>query len=168
LVDETYPDSEFAQMPIHVPTVNPERTFLEKIFLLHEEFQRPAAKMRVDRLSRHLYDVYKLSKTNFAEKALSNKDLYQTIVDHRYKFNRIGHINYNLHQPKNINILPVTQVMEAWKADYTTMVEQMIYETNPPTFNGLISGLKTLNEKINALEWKFEMEFPEPGNAVKI
>lgn len=61
LVDETYPDSEFAQMPIHVPTVNPKRSFLEKIFLLHEEFQRPAEKIRVNRLSRHLYDVYKIS-----------------------------------------------------------------------------------------------------------
>lgn len=165
LVDETYPDNEFAQEAINVPTVNPERTFLEKTFLLHEEFQRPAEKMRVDRLSRHLYDIYKLTKTNFAEKALISKELYQTIVDHRYKFNRIGYINYNLHQPQTINILPVPQVMEAWKSDYATMVEQMIYEKNPPTFNELISELTILNEKINALAWKFEMEFPEPGNA---
>jgi predicted nucleotidyltransferase component of viral defense system len=164
LVDETYPDSEFAQGAIAVPTVNPERTFLEKIFLLHEEFQRPAAKMRVDRLSRHLYDIYQLSKTEFAVKALNNMELYQTIVDHRYKFNRIGHINYNLHQPQTINILPEPQVMEAWKADYTIMAEQMIYETNPPTFNELISALTSLNEKINAMEWKFEMVFPEPQN----
>lgn len=165
LVDETYPDRDFAQGAINVPTVNPERTFLEKIFLLHEEFQRPAAKMRVDRLSRHLYDIYQLSKTEFAEKALSSKELYQTIVDHRYKFNRIGHINYNLHQPQTIHILPGPQVMEAWKADYTIMTQQMIYETNPPTFNELISTLTRLNEKINAMEWKFEMEFPKPPSA---
>jgi len=162
LVDETYPYSDFAREAVYVPTVNPERTFLEKIFLLHEEFQRPAEKMRVDRLSRHLYDLYKLSRTDFAEKALSNKDLYQTIVDHRYKFNRIGHINYNLHQPQTIHMLPPPQVMEVWKADYATMVEQMIYETNPPAFNELISELTRLKEKINSMEWKFEIEFPEP------
>lgn len=162
LVDESYPDSEFSREAVNVPTVNPERTFLEKIFLLHEEFQRPAEIMRVNRLSRHLYDLYKLSRTDFAEKALSNKDLYQTIVDHRYKFNRIGHINYNLHQPQTIDMLPPTLVMDAWKADYATMVEQMIYETNPPTFNELISELTRLKEKINSMEWKFEIEFPEP------
>ena len=83
LVDETYPDAEFAQGPVKIPTVNPERTFLEKIFLLHEEFQRPPEKMRVKRLSRHLYDVVKLSKTEFAEKALSDQTLYETIVEHR-------------------------------------------------------------------------------------
>jgi hypothetical protein len=70
LIDEYYPEMDFAQASINVPTVNPERTFLEKIFLLHEEFQRPAEKMRVNRLSRHLYDIYHLSKTDFAEKAL--------------------------------------------------------------------------------------------------
>ena len=57
LVDIFYPHMEFALPSIQVPSVNPERTFLEKIFLLHEEFQRPKEKMRSDRLSRHLYDV---------------------------------------------------------------------------------------------------------------
>lgn len=89
-------------------------------------------------------------------------------MDHRYKFNRVGHINYNLHQPQTINILPVLQVLEAWKADYTTMIEQMIYETNPPAFNELMSGLKILNERINALDWKMDIEFTEQGKDEKI
>lgn len=38
LVDEYYSKAEFAQEPIIAPTVNPSRTFLEKLFLLHEEF----------------------------------------------------------------------------------------------------------------------------------
>lgn len=41
---------------------------------------------------------------------------------------------------------------------------KQIYETNPTTFNELINGLKTLNEKINSLEWKLEMVFPIPEN----
>jgi len=163
LVDESYPDKDFAQTPIHVPTVNPERTFLEKIFLLHEEFQRPTAKMRVDRLSRHLYDVYKLAKTDYAWKALHDKSLYETIVEHRYTFTRIGGINYNLHHPQSINILPIPQVMEAWRADYKTMAEQMIYEENPPSFEELISELSKLKTNNNTLAWKFELEFPVIG-----
>ena len=54
LIDTEYPESDFSQLPLNVPSVNPERTFLEKIFLLHEEFQKPKTKIRVDRLSRHL------------------------------------------------------------------------------------------------------------------
>jgi hypothetical protein len=55
IIDAEYPESDFSQIPVNIPSVNPERTFLEKIFLLHEEFQRPINKIRVDRLSRHLY-----------------------------------------------------------------------------------------------------------------
>ena len=38
LVGEHYKELFFADKNITIPTVNPERTFLEKIFLLHEEF----------------------------------------------------------------------------------------------------------------------------------
>lgn len=168
LVDEEYADRDFAQAPINVPTVNPERTFLEKIFLLHEEFHRPPEKMRVDRLSRHLYDVCKLSKTDFAEKALNDKQLYETIVEHRYQFTRIGGVDYNLHQPQTINMLPVPQVLAAWRADYNKMLEQMIYEENPPSFDEVINELTSLKEKINALPWMFEMQFPVTSSILNV
>jgi len=67
LVGEHYPDKSFADTPIIAPSVNPERTFLEKLFLLHEEFQKPAEEIRVNRLSRHLYDVEKLMHTEFID-----------------------------------------------------------------------------------------------------
>lgn len=67
----------------------PERTFLEKIFLLHEEFSKTTKAIRVERLSRYLYDVYQLSKTAIAKNALNDADLYETIVNHRYHFTRI-------------------------------------------------------------------------------
>ena len=58
----------FAYPLFQVPTVNPERTFLEKLFLLHEEFHRPAEKIRVNRLSRHIYDIYQLTQSGIASK----------------------------------------------------------------------------------------------------
>lgn len=79
LLDERYADREFSQAPIAIPTVNPERTLLEKAFLLHEEFQYPKEKMRIERLSRHLY---------------------QTIVVNRQKFNKVVGVNFNLHVPQ--------------------------------------------------------------------
>src|SRR5690606_31524918 len=106
-----------------VPTVNPERTFLEKLFLLHEEFHRPPEKMRVDRLSRHLYDIYQLTKAQVAEKAIKDKALYETIVAHRYKFSRVGDVDYNLHNPKTIDPIPVADKIDEWKADYSRMME---------------------------------------------
>lgn len=162
-LDEHYRRGEFSLPPVEVPVVNPERTFLEKIFLLHEEFQRPPERMRVDRLSRHLYDVYKLSKTEFADKALNNKGLYNTIVDHRYQFNRVGGVDYNLHSPLTINPIPKPEIMSDWEKDYNTMLEQMIYEKDPPLFKQLIEALTSLKKRINALPWRLEYSYPVPG-----
>ena len=41
MIEDAYPEEDLAMPTIDVPTVLPGRTFLEKIFLLHEEFTRP-------------------------------------------------------------------------------------------------------------------------------
>lgn len=158
LVYEQYPNAEFAENEIKVPTVNPERTFLEKIFLLHEEFQKPVDKIRINRLSRHLYDIYQLSKTEFATKALSDKSLYETIVIHRYNFTRVSGVDYNLHQPLFINPIPNETILDVWEADYKLMQQQMIYVASP-AFEEIIKDLISLKTKINTLDWKMESTF---------
>lgn len=162
LVDEFYADKEFAEPLFEVPTVNPERTLLEKLFLLHEEFNRPSEKMRVDRLSRHLYDIYHLTKAGIEEKAISDKELNETIVAHRYKFSRVGEVDYNLHNPKTVNPIPIAEKIDEWKADYAKMKEDMIYEESKPSFDDLIKNLNELQTKLQALEWQFELTFPNP------
>ncbi len=154
LVDEMYSGKDFSAPQVTIPTVNPERTFLEKIFLLHEEFQRPTERIRKgDRLSRHLYDVVKLSSTDFAEKAFVTRDLYETIVEHRRQFNTVAGIDYDFHRPQFINPIPPQMVSAEWKVDYNKMVEQMIYEQHPPSFEQLIMELELLKTRINGLGW---------------
>ncbi len=162
LVDEFYADKDFAESLFEVPTVNPERTFLEKLFLLHEEFHRPTEKMRVDRLSRHLYDIYQLTKAGIAEKAITDKELYETIVAHRYKFSRVGDVDYNLHNPKTLNPIPIPEKMKEWEMDYSKMKEDMIYEENKPSFEELINNLNALKSQLQEVDWQFVLTFPIP------
>jgi predicted nucleotidyltransferase component of viral defense system len=159
LVDEFYEGRDFTEAFFEVPSVNPERTFLEKLFLLHEEFSRPLNKMRVDRLSRHLYDIYQLTKAGIAKNAIADKDLYETIVAHRYRFSRIGDVDYNFHNPKTLNPIPVAAIIEEWKSDYGKMKEDMIYEEEKPTFEELVANLEELSTQLKALEWAFELKF---------
>ncbi|MGB1017775.1 MAG: nucleotidyl transferase AbiEii/AbiGii toxin family protein [Chitinophagales bacterium] len=161
LVDEEYENKAFAAPLFEVPTVNPERTFLEKIFLLHEEFHRPIEKIRVNRLSRHLYDVYHLIASGIAERAINDKELYETIVMHRHKFSRVGGVDYNLHNPKTLNPIPIKDITDAWEADYATMREEMIYENNAPSYKQLIENLKVLRNQLQNLKWQFDIEFPK-------
>lgn len=150
LVGEYHKNQPFADANITIPTVNPERTFLKKIFLLHEEFQKSLDKIRVDRLSRHLYDLEKMMDTPFAEKALSNKNLYKHLVGHRRTVTALRGIDYANHIPGKINIIPSDEVMGKWKRDYEIMREFMIYRESLP-FEQLITQMQELKSRINKM-----------------
>lgn len=149
-VSQIYKDKLFADKPISIPVVNPERTFLEKIFLLHEEFQKPQDKIRVERLSRHLYDIEKLSQTDYATIALNDTKLYNTIVEHRRRFTPISGINYDKHNPKSIMFIPPDSIIKKWELDYEEMKSNMIYGSLL-SFDELIKRLKELQDRINKL-----------------
>ena len=150
-VSEIYTDNPFTDKPITIPIVNPERTFLEKIFLLHEEFQKPFGKTRVERLSRHLYDIERLSQTEYAEIALQNTELYNTIVKHRSKFTAIAGIDYVKHNPADIKFIPPDSIIKMWEADYEEMKGSMIYD-QPLEFEKLINRLAELQKRINEIQ----------------
>jgi predicted nucleotidyltransferase component of viral defense system len=161
LVDEYYSDKIFAKPLFKVPTVNSERTFLEKLFLLHEEFHRPIEKIRVNRLSRHLYDIYHLTKSGISEIAINDKKLYETIVAHRFKYSRVSKVDYNTLNPTMLNPIPITEIIGEWKKDYERMKEEMIYEENKPNFEDLIRNINELKDKLKSVDWKFELTFPK-------
>ncbi|MCX6159558.1 MAG: nucleotidyl transferase AbiEii/AbiGii toxin family protein [Ignavibacteriae bacterium] len=149
-VGEHYKGRDFADNNISIATVNPERTFLEKIFLLHEELQQDVEKIKVYRKSRHLYDLEKLMDSEFGVKALEDKGLYQHIVEHRRTITPLRGIDYDNHSPDRINPIPPDEMMEEWKKDYEEMQEYMIYGKSL-SFDILIERLTELKTRINNL-----------------
>ena len=127
-----------------IRTVSPARTFLEKAFLLCEEFQKD--KPRTHRMTRHFYDLEKLMQTPYAEKALSDVALYHKIVEHRRKFYHVGYVDYDKELPANIQIVPSEELMPAYEADYSEMKESFIYG-QPLDFGELIEKIKFLQEQ---------------------
>ena len=150
MVGEKYKGKAFADNNIVIPSVNPQRTFLEKIFLLHEEFQLPIEKIKVERKSRHLYDVEKLMDTEYATAALGNKALYQTIVEHRAKLTPLRGIDYANHTPDKINPIPPDAMMGEWEMDYQIMQESMLNNPSLP-FDKLIERMQEIKARINNL-----------------
>jgi len=148
LVGEHFHDRPFADENITIPTVNPERTFLEKMFLLHERFQKVKEAANVDRRSRHLYDLEKLMDTEFAKNALNDKVLYDTIVEHRSKLTAERGIDYANHTPSKINIIPPEEIRAEWEKDYKFMQESMLF--NPSlSFDKLLNRMQELKTRIN-------------------
>ena len=88
--------------------------------------------------------------------AFASPHLYQTIVVHHATFNTLSVVDYSRHAPATIQIIPPDAVLAEWKNDYATMMEEMIYEENKPSFEELMVTLNNLNKRINALDWKIE------------
>ncbi len=151
MMGEAFQGQPFADLPIVIPTVQPQRTFLEKIFLLHEEFQQAPEKIKTERKTRHWYDLEKLMNTPFAQQAMADKKLYQTIVLHRQKLNTIRGINYALHKPEHIRIMPPDAIQDKWQKDYDAMRESMIYG-EALRYEALMQRMQELNRQINHLK----------------
>ncbi len=150
ILSENFPLQSFVTVPFAIPTVLPQRTFLEKIFLLHEEFSQDAEKIRIDRLSRHLYDLEKLMDTEHGVEALKNTDLYNNIVAHREKFNPLRGLEYSNHIPNKICIIPPDTVKKDYEIDYEAMTSFMIYG-DLLKFDQLMKRLLELQTRINGI-----------------
>jgi len=131
-------------------SVLPERTFLEKIFLLHEEYHK--INPRSERMSRHLYDIEKMINSPYAELAIQNHDLYKTIIQHRQKFNNIQGIDYQMLYPKSIQICPPERLYNEWKKDYEHLCESFIYDKSKITYDELIIKLLTFTDRIRKIK----------------
>ena len=150
IIGQIYPEQAFTIQPFEVIVVVPTKTFLEKIMLLHEEFLKPIESIRHYRMSRHLYDIEKLMDHDYGKEAIKNKELFETLVQHRSKYTPIRGISYDLHTPQTINFIPPAEVTELWKKDYQAMQEFMIYGETLE-FEELLKKLLTLKGVFNNL-----------------
>ena len=133
--------SQDSDNQVRIPTVVPTRTFLEKVFLLHEEYQRQHP--RSHRMSRHLYDIERLMDSPYGQAALDDMALYDAIVHHRSVYNAIKGVDYATHHPSTINFIPTNEIIADWEKDYETMKHSFIYG-NSPSFSQLIERMKEL------------------------
>jgi hypothetical protein len=147
-----FPKLDFATAAYSIPTALPQRTFLEKIFLLHEEFSQDPEKIRIDRLSRHLYDLVRLMDTEHGIAALQNTELYKNIVAHRAKFNALRGLDYRNHSANKIKIIPPKTVINEYEKDYLEMTKFMIYG-EALTFDRLVKRISELQTRINDISF---------------
>lgn len=151
-IDAVLSQATFVQPAFDVNVVIPERTFLEKIFLLHEEFAKPMAEVRTERMSRHLYDLQRMLHTSIAQNALSNEALYRAVVEHRRKFINLRDFDYDTLYPKHLSLEIPANVLELWRKDYETMQRTMIYGQSV-AFDELLAEIRQLNMRISELPY---------------
>ncbi len=118
-IDEVFTDAPFAGRPFEVRAVIPERTFLEKLFLLHEEFSKPVKQIRTERMSRHIYDISQIMDTPVAKRALRDVSLYNSVIEHRRQFIGLKGFDYSTLSPQCLRIVPPADVVLRAVRHYT-------------------------------------------------
>ncbi|MBA3814637.1 MAG: nucleotidyl transferase AbiEii/AbiGii toxin family protein [Alphaproteobacteria bacterium] len=130
-----------------IRTLSPNRTFWEKITLLHAENNRPQQKLSGDRLSRHYYDVHQLVEKGVADVALQDLSLLRDVIEHKKKYFRAGWAKYEEAVPGSLRIYPHNNLKKELVEDYKQM-EQMIFDTIH-SFNEILEAIKNFEETLN-------------------
>ena len=147
LISEVFADDD-DDAKTDIATITPSRTFLEKAFLLNEEYQR--RNPRTLRMSRHLYDLEKLMDTDYAKYALRNINLYNEVIEHRKKFYHVGGVDYSLNMPDKISFCPSGDIIGRFRNDYENMKTSFIYG-NPLDFDSLLQRIEELQKRFRQI-----------------
>lgn len=145
LVETAFPEVCTASVNPFIPTAVIEKTFLEKVFLLHELFTTNAG-WHANRKSRHLYDLEKMMDEPFAEPTIHNDELWESISHHRQVFTSMRDVDYTPDVRKRIVLVPPADFMKDWRNDYEAMRSTMVFGPSL-AFDALIERLHLLEER---------------------
>lgn len=153
LLDATIPNKDLVLQDFEVTAVQPKRTFIEKVCLLHEEFNKSHGEIRSRRMSRHIYDLYMMCRQGIDTEALNDEELFKQIIGHRFIYNRIDGVDYNTETPGHFAIIPQGENLKLWEQDYRNTIAKMIYGEEKPDFGAIIARIGKLNKDLNSMTW---------------
>ena len=146
IIAETLPQINTDVVQVSVTTAAPQKTFLEKAFLLHELFSVDHETLPAHRRSRHLYDLYRMMDKDFALAAIQDDALWESIRHHREMFTSIAGVVYSGDIRNRICLVPPEKFMVDWQKDYQNMCDSMIYGPRP-TFAELMESMEELERR---------------------
>ncbi|NPD15046.1 nucleotidyl transferase AbiEii/AbiGii toxin family protein [Xinfangfangia sp. D13-10-4-6] len=136
-----------------VTTVDAERTFWDKIVILHGLRRwfdnRGELKGDGQRVSRHYYDVCQLLTSDAGKSALKDRRLAEDCVAHaRMFFNRPA-FDLATAAPPTFSIRPEGQMLDDLRRDYRSMAGMIFGES--PAFEAVMESISELEVALNAV-----------------
>jgi hypothetical protein len=135
-----------------VMTIDPERTFLDKVLILHgmTYYFEARGTLRGDgRMSRHYYDVHRLMATSTGEKACADDSLIEDCVRHAKMFFYRGNTGLDVAKRGSFRLRPTKEMLESLKQDYSAMATMIFGAV--PTFEDLLASVARAEERMNVL-----------------
>ncbi len=96
----------FEQHECTVKVIKAERTFWEKVTILHHEVHRPEGNLQPPRYSRHYYDLTKMAQSPLKAQALADPGLLASVVKFKQRFYPRGWARYDLAKPGTLKLVP--------------------------------------------------------------
>ena len=137
----------FEKRSCDVPTILAERTFWEKVTILHQEAHRPAVKPMPPRYSRHYYDLARLALSDVKARAIVDLEMLSAVVLFKQRFYPSAWAQYDLAKPPTLKLIPPKDRINELAKDYLAM-QSMIFDKHLD-FNDIISTLTKLESEIN-------------------
>jgi hypothetical protein len=131
-----------------VLTVMPERTFWEKVTILHKEAFRTNGNFPA-RYSRHYYDLFCMDASPVKAAAFGNLDLLARVVTFKDRFYPAGNAHYDLAKPGTMRLLPPEDCLPVLRDDYAHMRNMLFGEI--PSFEEIMACIARLEKEINSL-----------------
>ena len=140
----------FKQTDTLVYTVEAERTFWEKVTILHREAMRTERQGPMpSRYSRHYYDLWCMCQGETKDSALSQTGLLNEVVEFKKKFYRCAWAKYELAKAETISLMPPDQALASLESDYAHM-RNMIFGETPP-FSEILECIGNLEKEIHRM-----------------
>lgn len=142
----------------NVTTVRPERTFWEKVLILHamtemtEKRRQDANPERpvpdLNRYSRHYYDVHQIwTHPDYGVATASMRELAEACRQHKELMFRAPDHRYDRAVPGSYRLVPTEDMRAKLATDYQRM-SSMIFGT-PPSFAEVMASIKALEQYLN-------------------
>ena len=148
LLFDAFPDV-LGPSKFRVRALAAERTFWEKIMLLHEETYRPADKQRrTGRMARHYYDLWCLITKGVAEKAVDRNDIFTRTAQHREIYFNWSWMDYSTLSRGSLRVLPLPEQEAEWRRDYQAMSSEMFFG-EVPKFDDILRVVGQFQREFN-------------------
>jgi hypothetical protein len=141
----------FTNSEVVVPVLSAERTFWEKITILHSLYHKNLKGKRFnDRMSRHYYDIFMMIGSGLAEKAINQKGLLSEVTKNNMIFFKDNNASYETSKIGSLKLVPEQEMQNDLKRDYLAMNEMFMHDQIP--FEQIIESISELEAKINTLK----------------
>jgi nucleotidyltransferase AbiEii toxin of type IV toxin-antitoxin system len=148
-VAEEFPEV-FPEGPATIAVLDSQRTFWEKVTLLHAENHRPDATTLKSRMSRHWSDVAVMSTADQFTDAKLSTLMLQAVIGFKQTFFPMAWAHYETARPGTILILPNERLAKVLREDYSHMRE--MFPADPLPFDELLRKLQYLQTRLNSLK----------------